>query len=208
MHGMAGMPNMIRLPMVQLGNVTAAPMGGFPGVGFHGSQSPQDNRDDEWISFFSGLINMQLSEGASPGHERRIVLLEATAAMAETFSEWWPSLLEAVRRRRRGTPEPKTKGVRAPPPVTTQPTTIVLSVTPSLLLQHTSEFHETDGDDMESRQDKLRSAVEALGASVNAIHVDGGGRSEDRVWWSSEERDHTGRQRKEERRLRSILNQG
>lgn len=191
------MPGMVRIPML------AAIPGGSP-FGMPGMSAPRraDPNEEEWVNFFTGLINMEMVDDKST--RRRIVLLESTAALAETFDVWWPHLLEAVRRRRR----PVRKGKKSE---TLQPTTIVLSVPPSLLLPHTAFMMEPGGEsaDMEGQKDRLRSVVEALGASVSAIHVDGGGdKGEEKIWFSSEEHDIEGRQRREERRLRAILHNG
>lgn len=202
MSGMPSMGNMIRIP-IAVGGVGSMPSGMFGAP----RRKSENDFDEDWVSFFSGIINMQMpEESTTTPATRRIVLLESTAAMAETFETWYPSLLEAVRRRRRGPPAPRQKGKRPPPPTASQPTTLVLSVPPSLLLSHTAEYRAPDG--AESSKDRIRSVVEALGASVSAIHVEGGDKYEERLWWSSEEHDHEGRQRREERRLRAILNHG
>ncbi|BEI80182.1 hypothetical protein CcaverHIS002_0107110 [Cutaneotrichosporon cavernicola] len=188
-------PNMVRIPLM------AAIPGGSP-FGMPGPTPRRPENEEEWVSFFTGLINLQV-EGQTASANRRIILLESTAALAETFDVWWPHLLEAVRRRRR----PVRKGKKS---ATLQPTTIVLSIPPSLLLPHTAYMSEPGGETAaEEGKDRLRSVVEALGASVNAIHVDGGAdRAEEKLWFSSEEHDIEGRQRREERRLRAILHNG
>lgn len=190
-----GMPSMVRIPLM------AAIPGGSP-FGMPGPGPRRPENEEEWVSFFSGLMNMQM-EGEKVSTRRRIVLLESTAALAETFDVWWPHLLEAVRRRRR----PVHKGKKSE---TLQPTTIVLSVPPSLLLPHTAYMSEPGGEAaVEEGKDRLRSVVEALGASVSSIHVDGGAdKGEEKIWFSSEEHDVEGRQRREERRLRAILHNG
>lgn len=195
-NGMGGMPSMVRIPLM------AAIPGGASPFGMPGPGPRRPENEEEWVTFFSGLINMQL-EGEKTSARRRIILLESTAALAETFDVWWPHLLEAVRRRRR----PVRKGKKSE---TLQPTTIVLSVPPSLLLPHTAYMSEPGGEAAaEEGKDRLRSVVEALGASVSAIHVDGGAdRGEEKLWFSSEEHDIEGRQRREERRLRAILSSG
>lgn len=208
-----GMPNMIRIPMFTAnvsGGLPGMPGGGGGGIfGIQGQQGGRPEDNEEWTAFFNSLINIELPAGEATPAKRRIILLESTAAMAETFDAWWPSLLEAVRQRRRG-PAPKGKGKRAST-VTTHPTTIVLSVPPSLLLPHTAQAIESGPEGsqtVEENKERIRSVVEALGANVSAIHVDGGDKGEEKLWWSSEEHDHEGRQRREERRLRAMLSQG
>lgn len=168
--------------------------------------------NEDWINFFTSLINMQLPDGEGSPAARRILLLESSAAMSETFEIWWPSLLEAVRRRRRGPVTPSSRGSKSKvsqKPTTTQPTTIVLSVPPSLLLPHTAESNSESREEIESQKDRIRSVVEQLGATVDAVHVvDGGDKSEEKLWYSSEEHDHEGRKLREEKRLRAIFNQG
>ncbi|WOO78888.1 Protein MSP1 [Vanrija pseudolonga] len=168
--------------------------------------------NEDWINFFTSLINMQLPDGEGTPAARRILLLESAAAMSETFEIWWPSLLEAVRRRRRGPVTPSSRGAKSKisqKPTTTQPTTIVLSVPPSLLLPHTAESNSESREEIESQKDRIRSVVEQLGATVDAVHVvDGGDKSEEKLWYSSEEHDHEGRKLREEKRLRAIFNQG
>lgn len=194
------MPGMVRIPML------AALPGGSP-FGMPGMSNPRrsEANEEEWVNFFTGLINMQVADlDKKSAPRRRIILLESTAALAETFDVWWPHLLEAVRRRR----QPVRKGKKSEK---LQPTTIVLSCPPSLLLPHTAFMMAPGGEgtDMEGQKDRIRSVVEALGASVHAIHVDGGGdKGEEKIWFSSEEHDVEGRQRREERRLRAILNNG
>jgi hypothetical protein len=171
--------------------------------------------DEEWVAFFSGIINMQLPDGtAAEGSAkpkpaaRRIVLLESTAAMAETLDIWYPSLLEAVRRRRRGPSATRPKA-RASAPKLTQPTTIVLSVPPSLLLSHTADVRPppTEGaegnEGADSFKDRLRTVAEVLGAAPETPD-----KHEEQLWWSSEEHDRDGRARRDERRLRALLDHG
>lgn len=197
--------NIIRIPLFTA-NVGAIPIPGGM-VGGHGAPSRRPEDNEEWVSFFTSLINMQLPEGVANPANRRIILLESTAAMAETFSAWWPSLLEAVRQRRRG-PAPKGKGKRAAS-VTTSPTTIVLSIPPSLLLPHTAHVADAqEGSAAEDAKARIRSVAEAIGANIGALNVDSGDKGEEKLWWSSEEHDHDGRQQREERRLRAILNHG
>lgn len=189
-------PGMVRVPLL------AAIPGASP-FGMPGMPGPRraDPNEEEWVSFFSGLINMEMADDKST--RRRILLLESSAALAETFDVWWPHLLEAVRRRRR----PVHKGKKSE---TLQPTSIVLSVPPSLLLPHTAFMMEPGGETSEVEQkDRIRSLAESLGASISAIHVDGGNeKGEEKLWFSSEEHDVEGRQRREERRLRAILHTG
>ncbi|TXT11022.1 hypothetical protein VHUM_01773 [Vanrija humicola] len=179
---------------------------GGPGAGgspFFSSNVQREGTEinEDWINFFTSLINMQLPEGEGTPAPRRILLLESAAAMSETFEVWWPSLLEAVRRRRRE-PIPQK-------PTATQPTTIVLSVPPSLLLPHTADSNSESREEIESQKDRIRSVVEQLGATVDAVHVvDGGDKNDEKLWYSSEEHDHEGRKMREEKRLRAIFNQG
>lgn len=208
----AAMPKMIRVPMVAMNTVGQAPnpfSGAMMGNLGGGSSSSQPAVNEEWISFFDSIINLQLPEGEGHGATRRILLLESTAAMAETIDVWWPSFMETVRRRRRGSKQlAKDKGKK--PASTFHPTTVVLSVAPSLLLPHTAEWREPPSTDAAGEtKDRLRSFAEALGASVGSIHVvEPNAKHTEKLWWSSEEHDLTGRAEREERRLRAILRDG
>lgn len=196
-----GMPNMIRMPMF-------AVAGGEQFGGMQpGPRRPEVN--EEWVNFFSSIINMQNPQGDNV--DRRVILLESTAAMSPTFEIWWPSFLEAVRQRRRGPPPPKTpknaKPTRPTAPTTTKPTTIVLSIPPSLLPTHMKEFMKPSDTVDPGHEERIRGVIEAFGASVGQINViDGSERGEqEKLWWSGEERDMEGRKRREERRLNAIF---
>ncbi|KAK8861292.1 hypothetical protein IAR55_002111 [Kwoniella newhampshirensis] len=138
-----GMPGMAftSVPIAVLGGGG----GGNGGGGMSSLGHPEDDAgsgqvNEEWISFFAKIINADSTE---PGR-RRIILLENTIAMSKTFSLWWPSLVEAVRRRRKGvftatksgrTGKNENKVIES---VLEYPTSIVLQCAPSLLLPHTT----------------------------------------------------------------------
>lgn len=200
-----GMPNMIRFPMFA---VSGGAVGGENPFGSmqNGPRRPEVNED--WVRFFSSIINMQSAKGESA--ERRIILLESTAAMSPTFDIWWPSFLEAVRQRRRGPPPAPPKSGKPPRPTepkTIHPTTIVLSVPPSLLPAHMKEFMSPSDAVDPSHEERIRGVIEAFGSSVGQINViDGSDRGEqEKLWWSGEERDMESRKRREERRLNAIF---
>lgn len=138
---------------------------------------------------------------------RRIIYIQDAVAMASTFDQWFPSLLKAVRARRRaGLANNESSHV------VSQPTTIVFGCTPSIL--HTSE-------NMRARRESEATAEEThqAGATpdrppmppglmnlLNGLRGGGSnGRREnaaDEAWRGSEEDDVLGRKTRLKKRLK------
>lgn len=219
MHGKMGI---MRVPIIGVGGPG---MAGMVGGGHNGSPEPLGINDD-WVKYFSRIINTVSPDKEAPSTKKRIILLESSTAMSGTFDSWFPSLVEAVKQRRRAAmPQPtsKSKSVVARTKemgAELQPTTIVLSCTPSLLVPHTGETigspvsasgSPTEAD---SPMSSIRSAVEALaekfGAMGMGVSVEGPKEGDDqaKLWWSSQEDDEGGRLQRERRRLNALLQQG
>jgi hypothetical protein len=128
---------------------------------------------DEWVNFFDKVVNYE------PTDRGRIILLESATAMASTFETWWPSFLEAVRRRR-GTKE------------LVHPTTVVLSCAPSLLPVHNGRDEEISLSP--------RSMAQSLVAKLSGVD----GRDEATLWWGGGEADEAARTRRDNRRMRAL----
>ncbi|WVN90364.1 uncharacterized protein L203_105600 [Cryptococcus depauperatus CBS 7841] len=178
--------------------------------------------DEEWVAFFSTIINVETSVSG----KKRIVLLESPVAMNNTFPIWWASLVEAVRRRRRGNIIPgKRKSVTkagTPDPALIHPTTIVLQCTPSPLPAHTIPFMSVPDKEVESLgeendeadehphalfqalEEKLRSMGFNVQHKVEMIKP----RADGKLWWGSEESDLIGRKEGDQSRLNAFLGKG
>ncbi|WWC68925.1 uncharacterized protein I206_102861 [Kwoniella pini CBS 10737] len=227
-----GMPGMFA-------SVPIAVVGGGGGMMSSGSGGmadmediPQGRINHDWVNFFSKIINT----GSSQPGKRRIVVLESAVAMAKSFPIWWPSFVEAVRRRRKGvfTLSKSTKGPNAKPSGSSlvYPTTVILQCTPSLALSHTSpafssaardedgSLTELDREEMEDEesdrhQDPAQAALAAIeekfksmGISVQS-HVEVVKPKNDaKLWWGSEESDVNGRKEADKGRLSLMLSKG
>lgn len=173
----------------------------FPGRMPMGSSIPAPESNvtgvqEAWVKFFDHWIN----QSSSIESARRIIVLESIESMATTFDQWWPSLVEAVRRRR----GEKAKGKKSTLTLA-KPTTIVFASAPSLLLPHTSPSAASSKEQ--------ESAVKTLHPMLQEIADRLGGTVETKVenndnnplWWASEEVDKTGRRERNGRRLAALL---
>lgn len=157
----------------------------------------------------TGQRNHSTPESSKQGAQvrRRIIYVQDAVAMASTFDQWFPSLLKAVRARRRAGLANNESGH-----VVSQPTTIVLGCTPSIL--HTSE-------NMRARREHEATAEESNPtaaapdrppmppALVNLLNnLRGGGsngrreNAADEPWKGSEEDDVLGRKTRLKKRLK------
>ncbi|ODO04846.1 hypothetical protein I350_05456 [Cryptococcus amylolentus CBS 6273] len=208
--------------------------GGFPGLpmpgmgGDHADESLFPGHiSEEWISFFSRIINTQTSSETTG--KKRIILLDSSVAMSKTFSLWWPSLVEAVQRRRRGQlmAGRRARASKGTAPELLYPTTIVLQCAPSPLLSQTSpslftstdiedkeisddaEGAEDENSDLDSQASAVMSALEdklrGLGFNVHHQVEVVKPKAGPRLWWGSEEGDVAGRKEGNQSRLRGIL---
>jgi hypothetical protein len=168
------------------------------------SEPPAVAIKEEWVAFFAHWINQ--GEQGVEDERKRILLLESTESMASSFDEWWPSLLEAVRRRRR-VEIPQGKG-KSPTIKLARPTTIILSSSPSLLLSHTSPPtppREESEAAARSLHPMLQEIADRLGGTVETKveHHDSGP-----LWWGSMETDECGRNERDGKRLAALLEDG
>lgn len=202
-----------------------------PHMGHMGQQEEDmmaGRANEEWIAFFSRIINADTAEAG----KKRIVLLESPLAMSKTFPTWWPSLVEAVQRRRRGLITPGRKKTvpknGSVDPSLVHPTSIVLQCAPSPLLPHTSPsmFAPTEKEDAElaaeEHVDEVDEQEEATHAAISALedkfrsmgfnvhhHVEVvKPRSGAKLWWGNEESDPAGRREGDQSRLKAILGKG
>ena len=169
---------------------------------------------ENWMKYFEKVINQTSSQDVSSTSKRRIILLESVPAMASTFEEWWPSLVEAVRLRRCGqkcgkSSTRKKDNVRANKTLL-NPTIIMLSAPPSLLLPHTaapipSTIHSKGEDFNHPIHPMLQEIASRYGGSVETKFE---GTDDALLWWGSEEADCSGRQRRNEGRLSAIMDEG
>lgn len=171
---------------------------------------------EEWVAFFDKVLNRdspELEDPSSSTARKRIIFLESPEAMAGTFDVWWPSLVDAVRRRRRGAHladvTPPKKGSKKPPPPHTlsHPTTIILGSSPSLLLPHTSPVapfpnNQTNENGQHPIHPMLQEIAERFGGVVETKEV---GSDTPPLWWGSEEFDQIGRMQREQKRLSALV---
>nr|XP_018264327.1 uncharacterized protein I303_02492 [Kwoniella dejecticola CBS 10117]OBR86485.1 hypothetical protein I303_02492 [Kwoniella dejecticola CBS 10117] len=229
-----GMPGMFAsVPIAVMGGGGMMPPG-MGGMVEMEEDIPQGRINHEWVSFFSKIINVGHSQ---PG-KKRIVLLESAITMAKSFPIWWPSLVEAVRRRRKGVlaPSKAVKGAsgKTSDPSLVYPTSIILQCTPSLALSHTApafasavrdedgslkemeESHEElEDEESDHPQDPAQAALAAIeekfksmGISVHS-HVEVvKPRNDAKLWWGSEESDVNGRREGDQGRLSLMLSKG
>ncbi|KAK4689733.1 hypothetical protein P7C73_g390, partial [Tremellales sp. Uapishka_1] len=157
--------------------------------------------DEAWVHFFSHLISVH--EPTST--KKRIILVESACGMAETFDTWWPSLTEAVRRRRCWTRSSRKTGGRSKGTSLslTQPTSIVISCPPSLLRPHTAM---SLGSPVTSSEPS-RTAAQVLAAEVGLEDEEHAALADDHspLWWGSVESDRRGRTTRNRRRLQTLL---
>jgi len=191
LSGPSGLPNMS----------SGKPVGGFK---------------DEWVGFFDKVLNRDSPEFDDPSSSmprKRIIFLESPEAMSGTFDVWWPSLVEAVRRRRRGAHladvTPPKKGAKKPPSfhTLTHPTTIVLGSAPSLLLPHTCSVAPLPSTQSQENGQHpihpiLQEIAERFGGVVETKEL---GSDSPPLWWGSEEFDQIGRMRREQKRLSTLV---
>ncbi|KAK6906885.1 hypothetical protein I203_100872 [Kwoniella mangroviensis CBS 8507] len=234
-----GMPGMFAsVPIAVVGGgggMMPSGLGGLPGMGGMEEDLPQGQINDEWVHFFSKIINAGQSQ---PG-KKRIIALESTIAMSKTFPIWWASFVEAVKQRRKGLITPskssrKGQTAHIEEPSLAYPTSIVLQCTPSLTLPHTAaafasaardedgslreedEHHEEmEEEEADSNMDPAQAALAAIeekfksmGISVHS-HVEVvKPRNDAKLWWGSEESDVNGRKEGDKGRLSLMLAKG
>lgn len=130
-------------------------------------------------------------KSSTPTSKPRIIYVQDATAMSSTFPQWYPSLLSAVRQRR------KTDG----------PTTIVLGCSPSLLhtgpnlskqKQENAEAPPSGPPGMPPNLAKLLGSLSRGGPGTQSTDKS----RTDQLWMSSAEEDVLGRKRRFERRLR------
>ncbi|EIW69180.1 hypothetical protein TREMEDRAFT_71806 [Tremella mesenterica DSM 1558] len=210
-EGFTGSGGVLRVPLMIAGP-------SMPSFG-PASSSPAAGPNEEWIAFFDKIINQTANETASPSQPRpRIIVLESTAAMASTFDVWWPSLLEAVRKRRKGTvTTPSGRQGRQTSKQSSKlvaPTSIVLSCTPSLLASHIGDLVGdgalADEAPTAGRSELVQAALEAaaerfgVGVTIQSsrnLHDT----STEGMWHGSLEKDVVGRNDRNRRRLTAIM---
>lgn len=193
-------------PMTTITRAFVMPMPGAQVIGAPSFLSAPPTRsvgdvDPSWLSFFERVINSPSTDG------KRIILLECAEGMLATFALWWPSLLEAVRRRRRGpsTSNGRNKGSKPIATPVLHPTSIVLSSGPSLLGPHTAPLSITEHSaDSEGGpiHTVLQELAEKFGGTLEASQAPA---EQSPLWWGSEEEDTQGRRSRNQRRLSAIL---
>jgi hypothetical protein len=94
--------------------------------------------DTKWVKHFTRLVTAE-----DDGNER-IIFLTGVIGMSETFDAWWPSLLQAVRRRN-------------------APTTIVLSCAPSMQAVDDRTWWSCRENDEAGRDRKSKTRLSAIG---------------------------------------------
>lgn len=51
---------------------------------------------EDWVSYFDGIVNYGSSD------RKRLIVLQSATGLAHTVDQWWLSLTESIRKRRRG----------------------------------------------------------------------------------------------------------
>lgn len=148
---------------------------------------PTSPINDDWLEFFARIVNHEHCEG-----QRRIILLESSTAMSSTFDTWWPSFVEAVRRRRSNAGPRSSRG-KAKQAELRNPTTVILSCTPSFL--HVgSDFAPTQP------AQSFASSIAAKLGGVIEDRPDAGPQN----WWAGDESDEEGRRQRDQDRLEAL----
>ncbi|WVQ94343.1 hypothetical protein IAU59_001422 [Kwoniella sp. CBS 9459] len=228
-HGMPGMA-VTSVPIAVMGGgggMLPSGLSGLPGMGGSEEELAQGQVNQEWVNFFTKIINT----GESKPGKKRIIVLESATAMAKSFPLWWPSLVEAVQRRRKGhvsvgkIGRGKGPNSKAPAAALLYPTSIVLQCTPSLALPHTHpamsmEHEDAEGsseedDHAEGPSDPAQSIMAALEERFKSmgIHVQSHvevvkPKVDGKLWWGSEEGDISGRREGDQERLTGMLSKG
>jgi hypothetical protein len=183
------------------------PLPGMPNP----DQASQGSVRDDWVWFFESWINRIEGEAeVGAAERRRIILLESIEGMSSTFDEWWPSLVEAVRRRRRVEASEGDSSEHKSLLATYKlgrPTTIVFSSSPSMLLPHTLPPSAT--------KEEAEAAASQVAPFFQEIADRFGGTVETKVenadsgplWWGSEEVDDVGRKDRNAKRLAALLDE-
>jgi hypothetical protein len=162
-------------------SITRSPMQSSP------ERSPTSPVNDEWVEFFTRVVNHEHSEG-----QRRIILLESSTAMSSTFDIWWPSFVEAVRRRRSNAGARSGRG-KAKQAELRNPTTVILSCTPSFL--HV-------GSDVAQTQ-PAQSFASHIAAKLGGV-VEDRPDAGPQIWWAGDESDEEGRLQRDQDRLEAL----
>lgn len=178
------------------------------------SASETSESHEKWRQYFQQIINVPIG-GKDEQMRRRIIFLNNSETMAETFHEWWPALAQAVRERRGGGKAPvikQRKGARKPSQEETtrlvRPTTIVLGCAPSMLRvnRRDSAARSADSDDPNSLSTHLRALQARMEERLDELKEDIQERTAERpaLWWSSVEKNTTERAAREDFRLREL----
>ena len=182
------------------------PMPGMPDM-MAPARLPAGDSED-WVEFFERWINKPAKDGKAS--TKRIILLENVESMASTFDEWWPSLVEVVRRRR-GDEDWQRKwqfsnkdSNRRPP--AQKPTTIIFSSSPSVLRSQTCPPMPTINQTAAAANSNIHPMLQEIAERIGGT-VEGKVESNDNMplWWGSEESDSVGRRERESRRLSALL---
>ncbi|OCF34533.1 hypothetical protein I316_03574 [Kwoniella heveanensis BCC8398] len=228
-HGMPGMA-VTSVPIAVMGGgggMLPSSLSGLPGMGGSEEDLAQSQVNQEWVNFFTKIINT----GESRPGKKRVIVLESATAMAKSFPLWWPSLVEAVQRRRKGHVSigkiGRNKGTnsKAPAAALLYPTSIILQCTPSLALPHThpamtlehdhAESSSEEDEHAEGSADPAQAVMAALEEKFKSmgIHVQSHvevvkPKIDGKLWWGSEEGDTSGRREGDQERLAGMLSKG
>ncbi|WVF66730.1 hypothetical protein IAT40_001472 [Kwoniella sp. CBS 6097] len=228
-HGMPGMA-VTSVPIAVMGGgggMLPPGLSGLPGMGGPEEELAQGQINQEWVNFFTKIINT----GDSKPGRKRVIVLESATAMAKSFPLWWPSLVEAVQRRRKGhvsvskIGRGKGPNSKAPAAALLYPTSIVLQCTPSLALPHThpamniehenAESSSEEDEHGEESADPAQAVMAALEEKFKSmgIHVQSHvevvkPKIDGKLWWGSEEGDTSGRREGDQERLTGMLSKG
>ena len=174
------------------------------GIGFEEPREVGSERDKEMLRrVFRELVDLPRKHTSSTsstpsGPQPRIILVSRATAMSSSFSTWWWALTNAV----------KARNARG------EPTTIVLSLTPSFLHLGPNlslpppkppvEAAENPGlppglGELVKAMKRMREASSGAGGQGGQ-----GGKREDEAWKGSEEDDKVGRKKRLRRRLASF----
>ena len=177
------------------------------GIGFEEPREVGSERDKEMMRrVFREIVDLPRTSTAASDDkpvddsrqpQPRIILVSRATAMSSSFPTWWWALTQAV----------KTRNARGG-----QPTTIVLSLTPSFLhlgpnLSLPPPKPPVEAVDHSGLPPGLGELVKAMkrmreaSSGAGGSGGQGGGKKEDEVWKGSEEDDKVGRKRRLRRRL-------
>jgi hypothetical protein len=181
--GEQGEPARMEAVSIPMLSIARSPLQSSP------EKSPTSPINEEWVEFFTRIVNHEHSEG-----RRRIILLESSTAMSSTFDIWWPSFVEAVRRRRSNSAARSGRS-KAKLAELRNPTTVILSCSPSFL--------HVGSDLAQPQTEAAQTFASSIAAKLGGV-VETPSDAGPQIWWAGDESDEEGRLQRDQDRLEAL----